>query len=155
MGLTDAILTEARNSRDPALAGAAALVRRIERRDTYTFCGEVGWGWGGAGVGLGLAARLSVLPPMLSAACPVFSAPGRGGSCQAWRPKSPPLPPAASPPPLNPHKHTHQAEVPQERALQWPKMTEDEVVSHQDHNSGVMLAAGDIRGAWRMGLGLG
>jgi hypothetical protein len=43
VGLTDAILLEARNSRDPALAEAAALVRRIDRRDVYAFCAEV-WG---------------------------------------------------------------------------------------------------------------
>lgn len=41
MGLTDAILSEARNSADPALARAAALVRRLERRDLYAFCAEV------------------------------------------------------------------------------------------------------------------
>ncbi len=42
MGLTDAILLEARNSRDAALSRAAALVKRIESRDVYAFCAEVG-----------------------------------------------------------------------------------------------------------------
>ncbi|GBF90997.1 hypothetical protein Rsub_03852 [Raphidocelis subcapitata] len=77
VGLTDAILLEARNSPDPALAEAAALVRRIERRDVYAFCAEV--------------------------------------------------------------------EVPQDRALEWPPMTEQEVAGHQDHNLGVALTPGDIR----------
>jgi hypothetical protein len=43
--------------------------------------------------------------------------------------------------------------VPQERSLDWPPMTAEEVVGHQDHNSGVMLAAGDVRGEWDL-LGL-
>jgi hypothetical protein len=41
LGLTDAVLLEARNSADPGLAEAAGLVKRLERRDVYTFCAEV------------------------------------------------------------------------------------------------------------------
>ncbi|KIY97185.1 hypothetical protein MNEG_10779 [Monoraphidium neglectum] len=36
-------------------------------------------------------------------------------------------------------------EVPQERVMAWEKMTEDEVVGHQEHNCGVMLTADDVR----------